>query len=277
MAEIYTLLQEIFSYSIMVVVLIFFWNDYQKESKQNRDASVRGMLIGAATGFAVGFFAPIPHGTMTAVGLLVGLVIGARIVPKKVAEDEKWKEEFKEYLEPTQYIDWRNPKILEKAEELWKQSRTEEEYLKNAYYFVRDEISHSWDVNSPKVSITASDVLKNATGICWTKSCLFAALLRAKGIPSGISYQYLTWGDTPDTGYRRHALNTIYLRDEKRWTRLDARGNRESVHAQFDLKKERLGYTIREEVGEMDYRDNHPDIDEELIQQLIAGKRKSPY
>ena len=39
------------------------------------------------------------------------------------------------------------------------------------------------------------------------------ALLRANGIPSGISYQLLTRADDDSEGYMIHALNTGYLKD----------------------------------------------------------------
>ena len=76
------------------------------------------------------------------------------------------------------------------------QSEVDLDYIKRSYIFVRNEIPHSWDIETNIVSRTASDVLKNKTGICWTKSCLLAALPRANQIPSGISYQLLTntWG-----------------------------------------------------------------------------------
>ena len=92
--------------------------------------------------------------------------------------------------------------------------------------FVRDEILHSWGIITDIVSRTASDVLKNNTGICWTKSCLLAALLRANRIPSGISYQLLTRADDASEGYMIHALNTMYIKDLNKWIRLDARGNK---------------------------------------------------
>ena len=57
---------------------------------------------------------------------------------------------------------------------------SELDYIKKAYEFVRDEIPHSWDIKSQIVSRKASEVLINKTGICWTKSCLLAALLRDK-------------------------------------------------------------------------------------------------
>lgn len=86
-----------------------------------------------------------------------------------------------------------------------------DDYIKNAYEFVRDEISHSWDVNANLVSKNASEVLINKTGICWTKFCLLAALLRGNRIPSGISYQKLTRADDASDGYIIHALNTVYI------------------------------------------------------------------
>ncbi len=85
------------------------------------------------------------------------------------------------------------------------------DYIERAYNFVRDEIPHTWDAKLTVVSKSASDVLKNKTGICWTKSCLLAALLRANKIPSGISYQYLTRADDASDGYIIHALNTVYI------------------------------------------------------------------
>ena len=174
-----------------------------------------------------------------------------------------------EYLKETETIDYKNPIIQEKISELLSISVYLPDYIENAYKFVRDEIPHSWDIQSPVVSHKASEVLLNKTGICWSKSCLLAALLRANRIPSGISYQYLTRADdNADEGYIIHALNTVYIRELDKWIRLDARGNKETVHAEFSLKDEKLVFFIRKELGEFDYHDNHPDLDERLIKIL---------
>ena len=82
------------------------------------------------------------------------------------------------------------------------------DYIKRSYFFVSDEIPHSWDIKTDVVSKTASEVLENKTGICWTKSCLLAVLLRANGIPSGISYQLLTRAGDDSEGYM---INALYL------------------------------------------------------------------
>ncbi len=170
------------------------------------------------------------------------------------------------YLATTECIDHNHPLVKEKGSELKEKAGSSLDYIKIAYEFVRDEIPHSWDIGAEIVSRKASDVLRNKTGICWTKSCLLAALLRVNGIPSGISYQLLTRADEDDSeGYIIHALNTVYIEEFDRWIRLDARGNKENVHAQFSLGEEKLAFPIREEFGEIDYRDNHPDLDERLV------------
>lgn len=176
---------------------------------------------------------------------------------------------MKEYLQETICIDYRNPIIVEKVSELKKKSKDAIDYVHLAYEFVRDEIPHSWDIQTTIVSRKASDVLINKTGICWMKSCLLAALLRANSIPSGISYQKLTLDDEDDSkGYVIHALNTVYIQELKKWIRLDARGNKENVHAQFSLDQEILAFPIRECYKEIDYRDNHSDLDPRLIEIL---------
>ena len=173
-------------------------------------------------------------------------------------------EDLSEFLRETDCIDFSNPLIVQKADELKAASSDEVDYIERAYRFVRDEIPHSWDARLTVVSKKASDVLKNGTGICWTKSCLLAALLRANKIPSGISYQYLTRADDASDGYIIHAMNTVYVSPLKKWIRLDARGNKAGVNARFSLKKEILAFPARPEFGEKDYRDNHCDLDVRL-------------
>ena len=170
---------------------------------------------------------------------------------------------YEEYLLETKTIDHRAPIIREKVLELKNGVESTIDYIVKAYEFVRDEIPHSWDIQSTIVSRKASEVLKNKTGICWTKSCLLAALLRANGIPSGISYQLLTRADDDDSEeYIIHALNTVYIEERNMWIRLDARGNKKNVHAEFSIEEEHLAFPVRNEFGEVDYRNNDPDLDE---------------
>ena len=177
------------------------------------------------------------------------------------------------YLSETDCIDFSNPVIQKKVLELKQIAASDLDYIKKAYEFVRDEIPHSWDIKVQTVSRKASEVLINKTGICWTKSCLLAALLRANGIPSGISYQLLTRADEDASqGYIIHALNTVYIKEIDKWIRLDARGNKENVNAQFSLEEEKLAFPVRSEYDEKDYRDNNPDLDARLVKILNEAK-----
>lgn len=175
---------------------------------------------------------------------------------------------MKEYLAQTKSIDYMNPHIQEKVQELKESSCDDLDYIKRSYIFVRDEIPHSWDIQTNIVSRTASETLINKTGICWMKSCLLAALLRANGIPSGISYQLLTIAEDDGSGHIVHALNTVYIEDSNKWIRLDARGNVGNGGDELSLEKDCLAFSPRSEFGEIDYNDNNPDLDERLVKKL---------
>ena len=86
---------------------------------------------------------------------------------------------MEEYLMETPSIDYMNPLIQDNVRELMNQSKDNLDYIKRSYIFVRNEIPHSEDIETNIVLKTSNDVLKNKTGICWTKSLLLAALLRA--------------------------------------------------------------------------------------------------
>lgn len=165
----------------------------------------------------------------------------------------KLQEDFSAYLGFSRYINGDAPSIQRKATELKNCSENEIELVKNIYHFVRDEIKHSWDVQDKRVTAKATDVLSEGVGICFAKANLLAALLRANNIPTGICYQRLTLGDTPDTGYCIHALNAVYIKEINKWIRLDARGNKTGVNAEFSLDTEQLAFSIRTEYDEIDY------------------------
>ncbi|SDP48023.1 Transglutaminase-like superfamily protein [Litchfieldia salsa] len=103
------------------------------------------------------------------------------------------------------------------------------------------------------MTCNASDVLSYKEGICYAKSNLLAALLRSQQIPTGFCYQRLMLFDTPEKGYSLHALNAVYLKSLNKWIRLDARGNKAGVEAQFSLDKEKLAFTVNETLDEKDY------------------------
>lgn len=145
------------------------------------------------------------------------------------------------YLASCDVIDWQAPAILSKAAQLSSGLSSDLDIAKRCFVFVRDEIKHSWDYQLNPVTYKASDVLKHGTGFCYAKSHLLAALLRANHIPAGLCYQRLTISD--DTQFCLHGLNAVYLA-EFGWYRVDARGNKEGVSAQFSPPLETLAFPI---------------------------------
>lgn len=162
-------------------------------------------------------------------------------------------EKLEDYLLESTEVNYSNPIIKKKADELFNPSQTEMEKARMAFEFVRDEISHSWDIQSKRVTCNASEVMEYKEGICYAKSHLLAALLISQGIPTGFSYQRLMLFDTSEKGYCIHALNSIYLKSIHKWVRVDARGNKAGIDAQFSIEEEMLAFTINEELAEKDY------------------------
>lgn len=159
------------------------------------------------------------------------------------------------YLRPSTYLNYHHPSIQELLGSF--RHTTILERIQAAFEYVRDEISHSMDIRHEEVTRRASEVLEKKHGICYAKSHLLAALLRGMDIPSGICYQRLTLYDTPEGGYCVHALNTAYVSELGTWLRLDARGNKEGVDAQFSITEEKLAFPIRPEYGEKDFQVNY--------------------
>jgi len=93
------------------------------------------------------------------------------------------------------------------------------------------------------VTCRASDVLRHKTGYCYAKSHLLAALLRANQIPAGFCYQRLSIDDK-GAPYSLHGFNAIYL-PEIGWYRVDSRGNKDGVNAQFAPPQECLSFKIQ--------------------------------
>ncbi|KIL11602.1 transglutaminase-like domain-containing protein [Bacillus safensis] len=160
---------------------------------------------------------------------------------------------FDDFLCELAEVDYSHPLIRAKSNELFNPLQTEIEKAKVAYEFVRDEITHTWDIQSKRVTCHASEVLTYKEGICYAKSNLLAALLRSQGIPTGFCYQRLMLFDTPDKGYCIHALNAVFLHSLNKWIRLDSRGNKTGIDAQFSLDHERLAFHTQQEIDEVDY------------------------
>ncbi|MDO8289195.1 MAG: transglutaminase family protein [Parvibaculum sp.] len=145
-----------------------------------------------------------------------------------------------EFLKPSDYVDSDHPEVVNKAKELSRGSDDPVLVAKACFEFVRDEIKHSWDFQLNPVTCRASDVLKYGTGYCYAKSHLLAALLRANQIPAGLCYQRIAH-DAP--AFCLHGLNAVFL-EPYGWYRIDARGNKPGVNAEFCPPSEKLAFPI---------------------------------
>ena len=180
-----------------------------------------------------------------------------------------------DYLKHDDVIDFENEAISKLADALFQKANGELDFIKAAYEFVRDKISHSADRGEDAVTCAASEVLKAGHGICFAKSHLLAALLRAKSVPAGFCYQKLILDDETAPVLIYHGLNGVYIKERKKWIRLDARGNKAGVNAQFSLETERLAFAVRPELGEEDGFVIYPAPDAKVVEKLRNAKTRT--
>ncbi|MEW8257952.1 MAG: transglutaminase family protein [Candidatus Thiodiazotropha taylori] len=94
-------------------------------------------------------------------------------------------------------------------------------------------------------------------------------MLRANGIPAGLCYQRLTIEDDKPP-FCLHGLNAVYL-PEFGWYRIDARGNKEGVEAQFTPPREQLAFPVVVQ-GEADFSEVWPEPLMEVVRVLTESE-----
>jgi len=186
-----------------------------------------------------------------------------------------YTEDINEYLKCDSIIDFDNTAVSKLADQLYSESGSETEFVKRAYEYVRDMILHSADISADAVVCSASEVLAAGHGICFAKSHLLAAILRSKSVPVGFCYQKLILDDETAPVLIYHGLNGVYLREHEKWIRLDARGNKPGVNAQFSIDSERLAFPIRPKKGEVDGNVIYATPDTEVVKVLQSYDSRS--
>ncbi len=176
------------------------------------------------------------------------------------------------YLKATDIVDHHSREIRKLAGRLMAQNSDEIQLARAAYKYVRDNIAHSFDINGKTVTCRASDVLKYGEGICYAKAILLAAVLRCCGIPAGFCYQKLVMDDDQLERLVLHGLNAVYLRVPGRWIRIDARGNKPGVDAEFNETCEKLAFPVRPEMGETDYPMVYLDPSPKVVEALRSSQ-----
>ena len=160
------------------------------------------------------------------------------------------------FLASTDVVDWRHPDVVAQARDLRGSLVDDGAIAQRCFEWVRDTIKHSSDHQLTVVTCAAADVLRQGSGYCYAKSHLLAALLRANGIPAGFCYQRLAVDD-PGGPFCLHGINAVWL-PAFGWYRIDARGNRPGIDAQFTPPVERLAFPIVHP-GEADLPEIWPD------------------
>lgn len=175
----------------------------------------------------------------------------------------------KKYLISTEIIDWTHPEVTRRARAIAADESDKTTIAKRCFEWVRDEIRHSYDYQLNPITCSASDVLKSGTGYCYAKSHLLTALLRANGIPAGLCYQRLS-RDGNGAPFVLHGLTAAYIPDAG-WYRIDPRGNKPGVDAQFTPPIERIAYKVSLK-GEADLPEIWPEPLDCVVEALRAFK-----
>ncbi|MCT1479116.1 transglutaminase family protein [Microbacterium sp. p3-SID336] len=169
-------------------------------------------------------------------------------------------EDVSHYLGSDALVQSDAPGVVALARSLRDSHSADFAFAQASFEWVRDHIAHSYDAQDRRVTLAASDVLRETVGLCYAKSVLLAAILRAQAIPTGLCYQRL--GNSAE-GFVVHGLVAIWL--DGAWHRQDPRGNKPGIDAQFSLGEERLAYQIDVARGEADYRRLYSSVPSEIV------------
>lgn len=174
------------------------------------------------------------------------------------------------YLAADSVVQVHHPAVFALREQISTGAVGTVEKARRLYAFVRDRFPHTFDIGGKEVAVTASDVLRLGHGVCFAKSHLLAAFLRGAGIPAGFCYQRLILDEPLFPYLVLHGMAAAYLKG--RWVRLDARGNKPGVNAQFSLERERLAFSVRPAFGEADLPELLPAPDAGVLKALRKSR-----
>lgn len=157
---------------------------------------------------------------------------------------------MKNFLKETNIINYSDENIQKLSKKLAKGFTKDIDIARECFLYVRDKIAHAGDIKSDIATCKASEVLRHKTGWCFAKSHLLCALLRANDIPSGFCYQRLDCSEYREGLFSLHGFNAIYLKNNG-WYKVDARGNKDGVDAQFNPPFEKLAFELQDNEYEL--------------------------
>lgn len=181
--------------------------------------------------------------------------------------------DLNKYLERSSIIDYDSEIIDNKLSELTRDVKSKLEKVRVIFEYVRLSIPHSLDTNSELLPCSASEVIKDNVGICYSKSHLFAAMLRKINIPTGFCYLKMV-SNKPYTGFVLHGFNAFYLSELDSWIIVDA-GGESTNQGEFNLEKMKLAYTVDNSIGEEIYNQIFDKPDKRVVDFLIKYESKT--
>ena len=170
---------------------------------------------------------------------------------------------LEKFLQEDDYVDFMELTLSREIQNAIGHCETDEERVRVAYEAVRDQIDNVFDIDAIGSPAKASRVIRDRMGCCHAKANLLAAMLRFYKIPVGFCYQRMSVGE--GLGYHLHCYNAVYLNGK--WIKLDARGNRDDIKAEFSLDEPKLAFEIDEELGESDIKGIYTAMGKKLFEE----------
>ncbi|OIQ85619.1 transglutaminase-like superfamily protein [mine drainage metagenome] len=171
------------------------------------------------------------------------------------------------YLSASAVVDYLDPAVEQLASDL-RGDGALTGVIGRTFDWVKDQVRHSADCDDDRVTCCASEVLAARVGLCYAKSHLLVALLRANGVQAGFCYQRLA---TEVSGcFCLHGLAAVWI-SGARWCRIDPRGGERGAGARFAPPEERLVYDPTA-LGEYDV----DGVYAEPLAHVVAALRSSP-
>lgn len=93
------------------------------------------------------------------------------------------------WLEPTYFLDWESPAILEFSERATHGAKSKRERASRLFYAVRDAFRYDpYGVRREAETYRASHIAKTSSGFCVTKAVFLTAVARASGLPARLGF-----------------------------------------------------------------------------------------
>lgn len=197
--------------------------------------------------------------------------------------------EFEKYLKPTKFIDFNELEVQEFVNSCISNDCDTNENMIRLYYKVRDSIIYNAnDILFETPFFKASTTIKRGFGFCIPKAILLAAVARAIGVPSRLSFVDVTNHIASEKILKRmktnvfvfHSYTDLYLNGK--WVKatptfnkkmcekfdvepLDFDGKNDSLFQQFDKKGNKY----------MEYLYNHGTFDDLPYEKMLNSFKKA--